>query len=120
MPRKSRKSRGVAVFTAYGKTNETCEIFDGEHVCTIGEHACGMLKKAVQQGRSESRTKAPPLGDVEGLNDARTMLETFSTSRLPIGPRPPVGAPIRSPIYQYFDRANLYCAEVGQRRSRSG
>jgi hypothetical protein len=33
-----------------------------------------MLKKAVQQGRSESRAEAYPLGDVAGLNDARTTL----------------------------------------------
>src|SRR3990172_3144957 len=33
-----------------------------------------MLKKAVQQGRSERRPEAYPLGYVEGLNDARTLL----------------------------------------------
>jgi hypothetical protein len=32
-----------------------------------------MLKKAVQQGRSERRFEAYPLGYVEGLNDVRTM-----------------------------------------------
>jgi hypothetical protein len=32
-----------------------------------------MLKKAVQQGRSERRPEAYPLGYVEGLNDARTL-----------------------------------------------
>jgi len=32
-----------------------------------------MLKKAVQQGRSERRADAYPLGYVEGLSDARTM-----------------------------------------------
>ena len=38
-----------------------------------------MLKKAVQQGRSERRAEAYPLGYVEGLNDARTLLaDVFS------------------------------------------
>ena len=32
-----------------------------------------MLKKAVQQGRSERRPEAYPLGYVEDLSDARTM-----------------------------------------------
>ena len=36
-----------------------------------------MLKKAVQQGRSERRTEAYPLGYVEGLSDARTKLADF-------------------------------------------
>ena len=36
-----------------------------------------MLKKAVQQGRSERRADAYPLGYVEGLNDARTLLADF-------------------------------------------
>jgi hypothetical protein len=36
-----------------------------------------MLKKAVQQGRSERRADAYPLGYVEGLNDARTKLADF-------------------------------------------
>ncbi len=36
-----------------------------------------MLKKAVQQGRSERRPEAYPLGYVEDLNDARTMLVDF-------------------------------------------
>jgi len=36
-----------------------------------------MLKKAVQQGRSERRPEAYPLGYVEGLNDARTPLADF-------------------------------------------
>jgi hypothetical protein len=36
-----------------------------------------MLKKAVQQGRSERRPEAYPLGYVEDLNDARTMLAGF-------------------------------------------
>jgi hypothetical protein len=36
-----------------------------------------MLKKAVQQGRSEWRAEAVPSGYVEGLNDARTMLANF-------------------------------------------
>jgi hypothetical protein len=36
-----------------------------------------MLKKTVQQGRSERRPKAYPLGYVEGLNDAKTKLADF-------------------------------------------
>jgi hypothetical protein len=36
-----------------------------------------MLKKAVQQGRSERRPEAYPLGYVEDLNDARTPLADF-------------------------------------------
>ena len=36
-----------------------------------------MLKKAVQQGRSERRAEAYPLGYVEGLSDARTKLVDF-------------------------------------------
>ena len=36
-----------------------------------------MLKKSVQQGRSERRAEAYPLGYVEGLNDARTTLADF-------------------------------------------
>ena len=41
-----------------------------------------MLKKTVQQGRSERRPEAYPLGYVEGLNDARTMLADFFSIRL--------------------------------------
>jgi hypothetical protein len=40
---------------------------------TTGAHSRRMLKKAVQQGRSERRPEAYPLGYVEGLNDARTL-----------------------------------------------
>jgi hypothetical protein len=36
-----------------------------------------MLKKADQQGRSERRPEAYPLGYVEDLNDARTTLADF-------------------------------------------
>ena len=36
-----------------------------------------MLKKAVQQGRSERRPQAYPLGYVEDLSDARTLLADF-------------------------------------------
>jgi hypothetical protein len=36
-----------------------------------------MLKKIVQQGRSERRAEAYPLGYVEGLNDERTLLADF-------------------------------------------
>jgi hypothetical protein len=44
-----------------------------------------MLKKAVQQGRSERRTEAYPLGYVEGLNDARTPLADFFSILLHTG-----------------------------------
>ena len=40
---------------------------------TTREHSRRMLKRAVQQGRSEG-PKAYPLGYVEGLSDARTPL----------------------------------------------
>jgi hypothetical protein len=36
-----------------------------------------MLKKAVQQSRSERRSEGVPLRYVEGLSDARTLLEDF-------------------------------------------
>jgi hypothetical protein len=36
-----------------------------------------MLKKTVQQCRSKRRAEAYPLGYVEGLSDARTMLADF-------------------------------------------
>jgi len=36
-----------------------------------------MIKKVVQQGRSERRTEAYPPGYVEGLSDARTQLAAF-------------------------------------------
>ncbi len=36
-----------------------------------------MLKKTAQQGRSERRPEAYPLGYVEDLNEARTMLTDF-------------------------------------------
>ena len=36
-----------------------------------------MLKKFVQQGRSERRPEAYPQGYVEGLNEARTLLAGF-------------------------------------------
>jgi hypothetical protein len=36
-----------------------------------------MIKKVVQQGRSERRAEAYPLGYVEGLSDARTQLAAF-------------------------------------------
>jgi hypothetical protein len=36
-----------------------------------------MLKKFVQQGRSEWRAEAYPLGYVEGLNEVRTLLADF-------------------------------------------
>ena len=44
---------------------------------TMGEHSRRMLKKAVQQGRSERRANAYPQGYVEGLSDARTLLADF-------------------------------------------
>ena len=37
----------------YGKTMLTGENIDDPHVCTTGKHSRRMLKKAVQQGRSE-------------------------------------------------------------------
>ena len=43
-----------------------------------------MLKKFFQKGRSECRPEAYPLGYVEGLNDARTMLEDFFSILLQI------------------------------------
>src|SRR4029079_10567190 len=43
----------------------------------ITAHPRRMLKKAVQQGRSERRPEAYPLGYVEDLNDARTKLTAF-------------------------------------------
>jgi len=43
---------------------------------------CRLFKKAVQQGRSERRPEAYPLGYVEGLNDARTKLADFFNSLL--------------------------------------
>jgi len=45
-----------------------------------------MLKKAVQQGRSERRAEAYPLGYVEGLNDARTLLADFFSILLDFDP----------------------------------
>ena len=44
--------------------------------------ASRMLKKAAQQGRSERRADAYPLGYVEGLNDARTKLADFFSTLL--------------------------------------
>jgi hypothetical protein len=41
-----------------------------------------LLKKAIQQGRSECRPEAYPLGYVEDLNDARTKLADFFSSLL--------------------------------------
>src|SRR5215471_6801164 len=38
-----------------------------------------MVKPAVQQGRSEPRAEANPLGYVEGLREARTMLAACFT-----------------------------------------
>jgi hypothetical protein len=44
---------------------------------TTGERSRRMLKKFVQQGRSECRAEAYPLRHVEGLNDARMKLADF-------------------------------------------
>jgi hypothetical protein len=44
-----------------------------------------MLKQAVQQGRSERRPEAYPLGYVEDLNDARTPLADFFSILLEVG-----------------------------------
>ena len=41
-----------------------------------------MFKKVVQKGRSERRAEAYPLGYVEGLNDARTLLAAFFNTLL--------------------------------------
>jgi hypothetical protein len=44
-----------------------------------------MLKTIIQQGRSELRTEAYPLGYVEGLNDVRTPLgDVFSILQLDV------------------------------------
>jgi hypothetical protein len=51
----------------------------------MGEQTCRILKKAVQQGRSERRPEAYPLGYVEDLNDARTPLADFFSILLQIG-----------------------------------
>jgi hypothetical protein len=53
------------------------EGFDKPHVGTTRKLSSRMLKKFVQQGRSERRPEAYPLGYVEGLNDARTKLADF-------------------------------------------
>ena len=52
-----------------------------------------MLKKAVQQGRNERRGEAYPLGYVDGLNDARTLLADFFSILL----EPALGEAIHSP-----------------------
>jgi len=39
-----------------------------------------MLKKAIHQGRSERSPEAYPLGYVEDLNDARTLLADLAAS----------------------------------------
>jgi hypothetical protein len=52
---------------------------------TAGEHSRRMLKQAVQQGRSERRPEAYPLGYVEDLNDARTPLADFFSILLEVG-----------------------------------
>jgi hypothetical protein len=44
---------------------------------TTGEQFRRMLKKAVRQGRAEFRPSTYPQGYVEGLNDARTLVEDF-------------------------------------------
>ena len=45
--------------------------------CTFRSISSRMLKKAVQQGRSERRPEAYPPGYIEGLSDARTKLAGF-------------------------------------------
>jgi len=45
-----------------------------------------MLKKAVQQDRSERRAESYPQGYVEGPNDARTMLADFFSILLDVKP----------------------------------
>ena len=49
----------------------------GPHVWDNETQPRGVLKKFVQQGRSEFRPESYPLGYVEGLNDARTPLADF-------------------------------------------
>jgi len=44
--------------------------------------ACGLFKKAVQQGRSERRGESYSVPYVEPLSDARTMLAGFVNSLL--------------------------------------
>ena len=44
-----------------------------------------MLKKAVQQGRSERGPQAYPLGYVEDLNDARTLHGKGASRRARVG-----------------------------------
>ena len=52
---------------------------------TVEEQTCRILKKAVQQGRSERRPEAYPLGYVEDLSDARTPLADFFSILLEVG-----------------------------------
>jgi len=46
-------------------------------VRTFEREMHGILKMAIQQGRSERRAEAYPWGYVETLNDARTTLVDF-------------------------------------------
>jgi len=50
-----------------------------------GEQTCRILKKAVQQGHSERRPEAYPLGHGEDLSDTRTPLADFFSILLEIG-----------------------------------
>jgi hypothetical protein len=58
--------------TGCGNTVSARQNFDGPHVWDDRRTPGRRLKKADQQGRSESRAESNPLGYVEGLNDART------------------------------------------------
>jgi hypothetical protein len=62
-----------------------------------------VLLQDAQKGRparpQRVKARGVPFGYVEGLNDARTLLaDFFSILLLPIRPRPPIGAPVRTPI----------------------
>ena len=55
-----------------GDTVSARQNFDGPHVWDDRRTPGRRLKKADQQGRSACRAEAYTLGDVEGLNDAKT------------------------------------------------
>ena len=42
---------------SFRRAHGTRENFDGEHVCTIGEHSCGMLKKAVSKAAASEDSR---------------------------------------------------------------
>lgn len=65
-----------------GRTSLAYENFDGTHVrdnrATLLEDA----QKGCPQGRSKRRSEANPLGYIEGLRDAGTLLADFFSIRL--------------------------------------